>query len=441
MDIYPEEERNFGLKDSYDRLDKRKEVKMAHLTGRTGYKELIDRYNRFPQGAPESDSLYEILKVMFTEQEAFLVSRLPIKPFSVKQASKIWGKSFEESYDLLEGLAQKALLLDMNDLKEQKYVVPPPMIGFFEFALMRTGGHFDQKLLSELFHQYLENEEDFMRKLLALKTPIGRILVNEETIPKEEIRVLDYEKASHILKEAENIGVSRCYCRHKAEHLGEVCDAPQEVCLSINNLSLSLSKHGYARKISNEEALEILQVSYDHNLIQFAENVQNDVGFICNCCSCCCMALKGAKKMGLAQTLSSSNFIAQMNDQCVSCKMCITVCPMGCFTQDNNQVTYDSSLCIGCGVCSRVCKFEALDMVPREKRIFTPMNTVHKLVLEAIETDTLHHLIFDNQAILSHRFMSAFLGVFLKLPPVKQLLVSEKFKSKYLLRLIEKVDV
>jgi Pyruvate/2-oxoacid:ferredoxin oxidoreductase delta subunit len=419
---------------------------MAHLTGRTGYKDLIDRYNRFPQGAPEADSLYEILRVMFTHEEASLVSLLPIKPFSVKDAAKIWKKSEADTFEILNGLAEKALLLDMNDTKEQKYVVPPPMIGFFEFALMRTGGHFDQKLLSELFHQYLETEEDFMRKLLSLKTPIGRILVNEKAVKQaDEVYVLDYERATSIIEKAESIGVSRCYCRHKAEHLGESCDAPQEVCLSINNLAHSLSKHGYAKLISKEKAFEILELSYKHNLIQFAENVKDDVGFICNCCSCCCMALKGARKMGIPQTISSSNFIATVNDNCVSCKKCVAVCPVGCFKTEKidgkDKVVFDSTLCLGCGVCERVCKLDAIEMVKRDKRIFTPVNTVHKLVLEAIETDTLHNLIFDNQAMFSHRFMAAFTGAFLRLPPVKQLLVSEKFQSKYLMKLIESANV
>ncbi|MGB5823827.1 MAG: 4Fe-4S binding protein [Proteocatella sp.] len=415
---------------------------MAHLTGRTGYKDLIDRYNKFPQGAPEAESLYAILKVMFTHEEASLVSLLPIKPFGVNDAAKIWKKSEAEAFEILNALAEKALLLDMNDKVEQMYVVPPPMIGFFEFALMRTGGHFDQKILSELFHQYLETEEDFMRQLLSLKTPIGRILVNEKAVNQtDEVCVLDYERATKIIENAESIGVSRCYCRHKAEHLGENCDAPQEVCLSINNLSHSLSKHGYAKLITKEKAFEILEISYENNLIQFAENVKDDVGFICNCCSCCCMALKGARKMGLPQTISSSNFIATMNSNCVSCKKCMNVCPVGCFqiqkSEGKEKVIFDHTLCLGCGVCERVCKLNAIEMVKREKRIFTPVNTVHKLILEAIETDTLHNLIFDNQAMLSHRFMAAFTGAFLKLSPVKQLLVSEKFQSKYLMKLID----
>lgn len=416
---------------------------MAHLTGRTGYKQLIDRYNKFPQGAPEAESLYDILRVMFTEEEATLVSKLPIKPFTVTTAAKIWKKPIPEARHMLNSLAERALILDMNDSKEQKFVMPPPMIGFFEFALMRTGGHYDQKVLSELFHQYLENEEDFMRKLLNLKTPIGRVFVNENAVQKkDEVYVLDYERATSIIDKAESVGVSRCYCRHKAEHLGEACDAPQEVCLSIGPLSHSLSKHGYARQITKDEAFEILQTSYDHNLIQFGENVQDDVGFICNCCSCCCMALKGAKKMGVPQAISSSNFIAEMNDKCVSCKKCVKVCPVGCFSiNEEGSVNLNSELCLGCGVCERVCKLDALQMTTRDKRIFTPVNTVHKLVLEAIETDTLHNLIFDNQGMASHKFMAAFTGAFLKLSPVKQILVSEKFQSKYLMKLINNVKV
>ena len=54
--------------------------------------------------------------------------------------------------------------------------------------------------------------------------------------------VLDFERATSIIQNSDSIGVSRCYCRHKAEHLGENCDAPQEVCLSINGLSHSLEK-------------------------------------------------------------------------------------------------------------------------------------------------------------------------------------------------------
>jgi hypothetical protein len=77
----------------------------------------------------------------------------------------------------------------------------------------------------------------------------------------------------------------------------------------------------------------------------------------------------------------------------------------------------------------------------REQRVITPINTVHKLVLEAIETNTLQNLLFDNQAMANHRFMAAFLGAVFKLPPAKQILVSKTFQSKYLVKIIENYQI
>ena len=60
---------------------------MAHHTVRSGFVELVDRLNRFPQGAPPSDTLYKILQILFSEREARLVALLPIKPFTARKAS------------------------------------------------------------------------------------------------------------------------------------------------------------------------------------------------------------------------------------------------------------------------------------------------------------------------------------------------------------------
>jgi hypothetical protein len=56
----------------------------------------------------------------------------------------------------------------------------------------------------------------------------------------------------------------------------------------------------------------------------------------------------------------------------------------------------------------------------------------------AIERGKLHNLFFDNQVLFSHRAMAAVLGVILKLPPAKQILASNQFKSRYLLALIKR---
>ena len=78
---------------------------MAHNTVKSGFVELIERLNRFPQGAPPSDTLYKILQIIFNEREAGLVALLPIKPFTAKKASQIWKMDLLETRKVLDQLA------------------------------------------------------------------------------------------------------------------------------------------------------------------------------------------------------------------------------------------------------------------------------------------------------------------------------------------------
>lgn len=54
------------------------------------YEAFITSLNRFPQGAPPSDLLYQILSVLVNEKEAALVALLPIRPFTAAKAAKAW---------------------------------------------------------------------------------------------------------------------------------------------------------------------------------------------------------------------------------------------------------------------------------------------------------------------------------------------------------------
>ena len=133
---------------------------MGHITSKDAYKNLEERINWFTQGAPPTESLYRILNVLYTESEAKRVALLPVRPFTSETAAKIWKISEGQAEAFLEGLCQKALLVDSFLNGERQFVMPPPMAGFIEFALMRTRGDIDQKYLSELYiyHERWENE-------------------------------------------------------------------------------------------------------------------------------------------------------------------------------------------------------------------------------------------------------------------------------------------
>ena len=104
------------------------------------------------------------------------------------------------------------------------------MAGFFEFSLMRVRDDIDQKALSELYYQYINVEEDFVKALfLDGQTPLGRIFVQESALSETHaLHVLDYERASAVIRSAAHIGISLCYCRHKMAHMERDCSSPQK---------------------------------------------------------------------------------------------------------------------------------------------------------------------------------------------------------------------
>ncbi|OUO95141.1 4Fe-4S binding protein [Cloacibacillus sp. An23] len=408
------------------------------------YTRLIERLNRFPQGAPESKRLYDILKILMTEKEAGLMAQLPIKPFNVRKAAQMWQMPEHEAQKMLDDLAGKALIVDIEQEGEQMYAVPPPMAGFFEFSLMRVRHDIDQKTLSELFYQYITVEEDFMRDLVCGgDIQMGRIFAQEPQIPDEYLlQVLDYERATNVIDTATHIGVSMCYCRHKAMHEGHACDAPMDICMTFNTTAYTLIKYGHAREIDAAECRDLLAQAYDYNLVQFGENVRRRVNFICNCCSCCCEAMLAIKRFGVAQTICS-NFLSKANaEKCVGCGKCMKICPVNAIemTEENGRrkARVVPERCIGCGVCVKNCQTHALMLEPRPNRLITPLDTTHKAVAMATERGKLQDLIFDNKVLFSHRLLAGVLGAILKLPGLQRSFAQAQLKSRYLEKLISK---
>ncbi|MCI8709450.1 MAG: 4Fe-4S dicluster domain-containing protein [Dorea sp.] len=417
---------------------------MGHLTTKDAYKNLEDRINWFTQGAPASDTLYKILQVLYTEKEAKWVALLPVRPFTLKKAARIWGTTEAKAEKLLDRLCEKALLVDSDYRGERQFVMPPPMAGFIEFALMRTRGDIDQKYLSELYYQYMNVEEDFVKDLFfATETRLGRVYVQEPVLTNDKTNhILDYERATHIVEEAKYIGLGICYCRHKMYHAGHPCEinAPWDVCLTFDNVARSLAEHGdYARLISKEEAKEVLERSYESNLVQIGENVREHPAFICNCCGCCCEALQAARRFSPMQPVATTNYMPKVSAKtCIGCGKCAKVCPILAISMKEGRPAIDGEICLGCGVCARNCPTKAISLERRPIQVITPVNSTHRFVLQAIEKGTLQNLIFDNQAFANHRAMAAVFGTILKLPPLKQALASKQFKSVYLDRLLSK---
>jgi ferredoxin len=294
-------------------------------------------------------------------------------------------------------------------------------------------------------------EEDFIRNLfLGGETRPGRAFVQEAVLSNENaLHVLDYERATQVIETAGAMGVGLCYCRHKMEHLGRDCDAPKDICMTFNGCADSLIRAGYARQVDALEGKDLLQSAWEHGLVQFGENVREGVSFMCNCCGCCCEALIAQRRFGVLNPIHTTNFLPAVNEEtCTGCGKCVSACPVEAMAlvsandphhPSQKKARVDEELCLGCGVCVRSCSKASLSLKSRPQRVITPLNSVHRVVMMAIERGDLQDLIFDNRVLWNHRAMAAVLGVILKLPPVKQIMATQQVKSRYMETLIRKL--
>jgi len=406
--------------------------------GNPGYHTLQRRLDQAPQGAPASETLIKILEILLAKDEAQLVCVLPINLFTLEEASRLWVKPNEEARKILDVLADKGILFDFAAGGTQAYLLAPPMAGFFEFSLMRLDGRFDKKVLSELYYQYANVEEDLINEIFSLEPAIFRAFVQEDAIQeKDRAIVLDYERAAHIIDTSSCITVGTCYCRHKMEHVGRACNNPQDVCLTFNKSAESLAKHKVARRISKEEAHRVLNRCIDNGLVQLGDNVQESVNWICNCCSCCCEALLAYKRLGYSANIST-NFVSKPSGEpCSECDICVDRCPSNAIELDrpasgSSHPRVDSDRCIGCGVCVRFCPSKSLMLERRKETAFVPKDSFERHILSAISTGKLQNLLLDNYTLLTHDLLRRFLKIVLSLKPAKMLLAQRQLQSRFL---------
>lgn len=419
-------------------MDEKPQVKIE-------YRRLQRRLDRMPVGAPRSPALYEILSILFSPEEAAVAAKMPQKPASVEKTAAYVGVEAGKLRPMLEKMADRGLVLDMENPDNGKmyYLLAPTVVGFFEFSLMTKRTDIDQKRLAECYHEYMQNQNDFSRSVFRGRTQFGRAAVHETALTDEQRgQILPYESATNIIEVAKKRAITTCYCRHKGELSGHACDKPLDICISLEQGSDYLTRHKLARPASKTECLEKLAQARELGLVQMAENISENVGYICNCCGCHCGVLSGINVHGIPFPMNSSPFIAKVDEAvCTGCGKCAARCPikvidMKEYTREDGKkrkrAEINKKLCLGCGVCHAACKFESLSMEARPQRAITPESTVAVILSQALERGTLGALIFDNEDRADHRFMRRFVNAALSLPPARQAMLNDSLRSRFL---------
>jgi Pyruvate/2-oxoacid:ferredoxin oxidoreductase delta subunit len=414
------------------------------------YRALMERLDHHAVSLPRPEDeralegWRELLEVMYTPEEAALASRMPMMPTSLARLAGRLDMPEQELREKLEPLCDKGLVCDLVNPRtgETKYLLAPPVVGFFEFSMMRAHDSIPKKRMAEALEAYMHYDDAFAKGVFGHDTVIGRALAHETALDGERPDVLDWERATRVIETATDIAVSLCYCRHKAEHLGTSCGAPTEVCLSLNGGADFVLRHGFGRRIDKEQALAILADSRKRGLVQIADNVQNRPSYVCNCCGCCCGQLQAINQYGL-HAVNPSGFIATHHPEtCAGCSRCARACPIAAIgmvasrpakagKKNDMHPHIDQEICIGCGVCADACNRDAMRMGRREKRPYVPANAVERTLRMVLERGNLADLLFDEGESRGHRALNQLLKALTRLPPAQRALASEQVKSRF----------
>ncbi len=414
---------------------------MGHISGKDSYKQLRNKINELNVRVYESENLYLILKELYSAEEAKFVVNMPSSLSTMNDLLRSIKLPEKKLREILNSLCLKGLVVDIF-INNNFYYVPSPMvIGIFEFTMMRMDKNFDVKKIAHLFHKYLDNR-DFYDLNFGKNEKMGimRSLPYEDSIFEDEyVEVLDYEKATAIVENADVFSIGHCSCRHEKLHVDKKkCDVPLETCSSFGYSAEYLIRNKLARKASKSEMLENIARSKEMGLILNSDNIRKKNQFICHCCKCCCNVIQGINKFGYTNILVTSSFIAELNENdCKHCGLCVKACGVEAIKLEKNasgkiKVTIDETRCLGCGVCTFKCTPNAIKLKKRKKKVIHPETTFENAILKHLERGNLIDQIFPSPDRIDQKFIKSILGGFLKLPPVKKALMSNMLRSSFL---------
>ena len=417
---------------------------MGHRTSKDLYRALGRRLDQAPVRTPWTPVFHDLVRALYTPAEAELIIRLPHRPSTLERIARLTGEPAAPLQVRLEALCDKGPVVDIWDGTITRYMVSPIVIGFFEFTMMRTGPDLDRAGLAELFQAYMFGGREFLQANFGdgQRVSIMRTLPHEETLAPQ-VEVLDYERASALVEAHDEFSLGLCSCRHEKHHLGRpACRAPMETCTSMGSGARFLIRHGFARPLDKAGMREILARSRELGLTLTTDNVREDAGFICHCCGCCCNLMQGVRATGCTSLLVTSSFVAQVDpDRCTGCGRCERACPVAAIrlvpvtAADAGRPVLAAEvgdLCLGCGVCALTCPSGALALYPRAQRVLHPEDSFARVILQALERDTLQTLLFDNPNSRTQGFLRFLVGGMLRLPPVKRALLGERLRSRFL---------
>lgn len=340
-------------------------------------RELLDTH---PAGAPPSTNMDQILRILFSPEEAEAACHLTFMLQPVSKLAEKMGKDQQNLTEMFERMANRGVVMaKKSESGEHRYSLLPTIPGLFEFPFMRAERLPQREELAKLWHLY--HTEALGNAFAGSETPATRVIPVRKSLPITT-EVLLYEQVAEMIGRAKNIAVTNCACRESVQ----ACDKPIEVCLAFDMGARFLVERDLARMINQEEAIRILDYAEEAGLVHCINNSQERPVVICNCCGCCCTILRGITELHNPNAVATSSYIVDFDEsQCSGCLLCTEDrCPVSAVQENGDVIAVDKSRCIGCGLCVSVCPSDALVMTKRNK-VPVPPNTYQDLTLQILQ--------------------------------------------------------
>lgn len=296
--------------------------------------DLANKISRTKRGAkdeikPEYPEYY-ILEAVVTEEMAEVALCLEFrKPMSAEEIAPLCGKPVEVTKKLLEELAFDGVAFVNKIDGVDKYWNEVWVPGHMEMMVNNKENVKKHPQIAKAFDEYGKRKGPMGAGVFPPGTGPMRVIPIEQSIMAETRRA-SYEEVSKYLNENEVFSVSDCSCRTSREAMGEGCGhLKEDMCIQLGHAAEYYIRTGRGRKITREEAFEIIKKAEENGLMHQIPNMDGPgkTHAICNCCGCGCFSLRLAN-MFTNPDMIRSNYVSQVDkDKCVACGECVENCP------------------------------------------------------------------------------------------------------------------
>lgn len=361
------------------------------------YEKLREKISLWPIRTPRTKEVIEILRILFSEEEAEFLTHFTAPyqdPETIEQIVEKTGKNINEVQAIVNRLVSRGLLFKFTSKSDGKvyYALMPMVPGIFEFYFSSGGDSQQKQRVGELFEKFYMSGGGL--EVGASNYPWARVMPVEKTITVgREIsaghRILPFEVMSEFIKTSRKIAVINCACRMKKK-----CGHPLETCMVFDYYADYMVERGFGRYLTIDEALQLLEETEKAGLVHSTVNTQTRPQFICNCCTCACMILRGLTELHNPRSIAKSNFIPTRDEEkCNLCRKCVAICPMKAnlyhapHDKEPEKIIFLEERCIGCGLCAYHCPNKAIEMV--KVRDLVPEATPRE-AFERFEAERIH---------------------------------------------------